>query len=282
MEIIKQLMHMKIDKFTEDFKGASRALFYDKKEEKLIHPGEFGTYRERIVVELLKSFLPKEYECGTGFIVNNCNEISTQCDIIIYSNYTPLFSDNENARFFTVETCAAVGEVKSILGKKDFKEALIKLSNIKKIRSHISQPYILKSQFSDYNPLINHSDQILTFLICERLDFGIDEIEEEINQIYHDENISPSNRHNMILSLDDGLFTHYEVIDSENVTIQYPVLAGNTLHSLRVYGEDKYNYIKLFMAHTYNAIIDTTILLPEMTIYMGASDNQKLIFQSKK
>lgn len=273
---------MKIDKFIEDFKGASRELFYDKEAESLIHPGEFGTYREKIVVELLRSFLPKGYDCGSGFIVNNCNEISTQCDIIIYNDYTPLFSDHANARFFTIETCAAVGEVKSVLSKKDLKEALIKLSNIKKLRSNISQPYILKSRFSDFRPPDNHSDQILTFLVCERFDFNIDKIEEEINQFYHDEDILPSNRYNMILSLDDGLFTYYEVIDSESVTIQYPVLAGVALNSLRVCGEDKYNYFKLFMAHTYNAVIDTTILLPEMTIYMGASDNQKLIFKPRE
>lgn len=280
MEIIKQLMHMKILKFIEDFKGASRELFYDKANEKLIHPGEFGTFREKVVMEFLRSFLPKEYEQGTGFIVNNNNEVSTQCDIVIYnSNYTPLFSDHVNARFFTIETCAAIVEVKSVLNKEDLKKALIKLSEIKKLRSNISQPSLIKSEFMDYDPLENHSDQISTLLICEKLDFNTDKIEEEITKMYVENKILPSNRHNMILSLEDGLFTYYKIIDSQSVTIQYPVLAGEALNALRVCGDDMYNYFKIFISHTYNSVIDVTILLPEMTIYMGASDKETLIYK---
>ena len=55
-EIFSKLIRGKIEQFESDFLNISRQVFVDK-DGKLIHPGEFGMYREKIVAEFLKPFL---------------------------------------------------------------------------------------------------------------------------------------------------------------------------------------------------------------------------------
>jgi hypothetical protein len=99
---------------------------------KLIHPGEFGIYREAICKRFLEFIIPKKLSIDNGFLINTNNEVSTQCDIVIYdSKHTPLVQSNELQRFFPIETVCAIGEVKSTLSKAQLKETLLKLSKVK-------------------------------------------------------------------------------------------------------------------------------------------------------
>ena len=81
--VFQELIYFKIDRFLFEYKNLSRSVFL-KEDGSLAHPGEFGMYRERIVSDLLKPFLPSRLAVGTGFIITHQNKQSTQCDLIIY------------------------------------------------------------------------------------------------------------------------------------------------------------------------------------------------------
>lgn len=57
-------------------------------------------YRERIVSDLLKPFLPSRLAVGTGFIITHQNKQSTQCDLIIYDKENTPVIENGDQRFF--------------------------------------------------------------------------------------------------------------------------------------------------------------------------------------
>lgn len=86
--------------------------------------GEEGRYKEIILREILRSFLPERYGICTGFVICKDDNITSQIDIIIYDK----FKANNNAEilkkgdFVVVESKSVVGiiEVKSSFGSKIF------------------------------------------------------------------------------------------------------------------------------------------------------------------
>lgn len=106
--------------------------------------GEEGRYKEIILKEILRSFLPERYGIGTGFVICNGDKVTSQIDIIIYDK----FKTNSNAEilkkgdFVIIESKSVVGliEVKSsfdsnIFNKKnsDGKNAIEKILDNKKL-----------------------------------------------------------------------------------------------------------------------------------------------------
>lgn len=83
-DIFNSLLEEKIMNYKNKFERHSRNLFTDKENDKLVHPGEFGTYREAITREFLKGFIPYSLDISTGFLINSENQLSTQIDIIIF------------------------------------------------------------------------------------------------------------------------------------------------------------------------------------------------------
>lgn len=280
METIDSLIRQNIDDFIKDFESASRRLYYNPEIKSFIHPGEFGTYREKICKRFLRPFVPNNYEISSGFLVNNSKEISTQCDIVIFDkDCTPLITDYNNNQFYTVETVAAIGEVKSILSKQDFKTAINKLAKCKKIRENIKEPSIFRQkQKLEYNPKNNHYDNIISFLICEKLDFDTSSLLGELSSLYESD-IEPVYRHNMILSFNDGLYTYYHKESEKSTTIQYPVLRDFKLKNFHVSDTDKYIPFKLFSSYLFFSLLSVTILFPDLIQYLGSFDSQILKYE---
>lgn len=115
-------------------------------------------------------------EIGSGFIITSTGKVSTQCDLIIYDkNNSPLIENNNKQRFFPIECVVGIGEVKSDLNKKQFKDALLKLKNNKQLRNEIPEQscYIFKhlKDNNNFNAKNNVFDEIITFLICNKFDF---------------------------------------------------------------------------------------------------------------
>lgn len=277
--IFNKLMEQRINIFKTNFIESSKELFF--KDGRLIHPGEYGIAREGVCESFIKEFLPAIYNIGTGFIINNKGEVSTQCDLVIYDNeYTPLLRDGFNKRFFTAETCVGIGEVKSVLSKSEFTEALKKLSEVSKMREmDINSGYIRRHYPKElnYNPIGNPYDRWVSFLICEKLNFNTDNIESEMEKIY--EGVEYCHRCNMILSLEDGLLTYYINSPEENgktVTIQYPL--GLATKPLFITDTNGYIPCKLFMSYLYNSITETTVLHPDLVKYIGDFEGQELRF----
>ena len=82
------------------------------------HWGEEGRYKEAILKNILRKFLPRNISVGTGFIVitNNQNKISKQIDIIIYDNSHPVLFSEGDFIITTIKNVKGIVEVKSSIG----------------------------------------------------------------------------------------------------------------------------------------------------------------------
>jgi hypothetical protein len=221
------LLDEKIKKFRNAYIDESRQLFV-KDDGGLIHPGEFGKYRENLVKELLLSITPERIGIDSGFVISSNGFISSQCDIVLYDkSVTPMLSNEYNQRFYPVESVCAVGEVKSVMSLSDFKLALVKLSQVKSMRDYIYHPiyaYQKKDEAWDgvYRPEEDEKDQMITFLICESFSFDLMENFSKILSCYNEANSSIvfCHRHNMILSIKDGLVAYFH--KSSGSIFQFP------------------------------------------------------------
>lgn len=201
-DIFRSIVEQKIDVFASTFGDDANRLF--KRDEKLIHPLEYGMYRECCAKELLEFVCDKSVAISDGFMISSENNVSTQCDIIMYMRDTMPIIDNGITNFFPVEVVKCIGEVKSTLDKSALKKALIKLANNKKM---------FTERKGGQNPRFGfeEKDEIVSFLICNNLNFDLetldfDDIYKEIEDVRY--------RHNMILSLQDGLLLYK--FDAEN------------------------------------------------------------------
>jgi hypothetical protein len=93
-----------------------------------------GNENESILREFLKNYIPKHYSIGQGFIFKNRNEISKQCDIILYDSsfFPPIFKKGDFVVLMP-EAVLSVIEVKAeIKTGKDF--LISAIENIKSAR----------------------------------------------------------------------------------------------------------------------------------------------------
>lgn len=189
--IFQTILNRKIDNFVSTFIEDSESIFFE--EDKLIHPGEYGKYRENALTELIDLITP--HKVSDGFVFTPSNNKSTQLDIVVYNKEeVPLLSTG-NAKFFTIESVLAIGEVKSTMSKASFEKALRKLALNKKLNEERKGTTTFKP--FDY---VEHNE-LTSFLVCKKLNFDFQKI--NLNEIY--EGIERKFWHNFILSLEDGL-----------------------------------------------------------------------------
>ena len=91
-DIFRNIIEQKIDVFASTFGNDANKLF--KKDSKLIHPLEYGMYRERCAKELLSFICDRSMAISDGFMISSENHVSTQCDIIMYQRDTMSIIDN--------------------------------------------------------------------------------------------------------------------------------------------------------------------------------------------
>lgn len=264
--IFNQLLEEEIEIFKNSFSNVSKGIF-TRDDEKLIHPGEFGMYRESIARKFMASFTPANLDIDQGFLINSNNEVSTQCDIVIYdSKYTPLLRNRELQRFFPIETVCSVGEVKSTMSFTDFKIALHKLAKTKKISEFVKNPSIIyRQQPGDFSPKESPNDLITTFLICQKFDFD----PKKISEVY-DASFEVRHRHNMILSIEDGLILYAHGTKDDLAMIHLPTIDGkNQLNwALQSPKDDNLKYFKVFCNYMFDASCFKTILFTQISDYM--------------
>ncbi len=270
-KIFNALLNEKIELFINSFQSTSRTVFFDEELKRLRHPGEFGIYREKVSHDFLKFIIPQKLSLGDGFIISSKDEVSTQCDIIMYDrSITPLMQSSEHQTFYPIETVVAVGEVKSVMSKQEFINAINKLAEIKKIKCNIEFPsiYYRKNNLGNVNPKELFYDNIFSFIICEKLDFSLENIETELDSMYS-KNIDYWNRHNVILSIEDGLL-HYN-IDQPNEKLSFwaPTFKGATTHRFtKKNGNKDYNHFRNFAMSLMNGTSFSTIFYPDLVHYM--------------
>lgn len=82
------------------------------------HPAEDGNYREIILRNIIKRFLPNNLSVGTGFVISNKDsqiKRTTQIDIIVYDNTYPLLFKEGDFIITTPENVKAIIEVKTTI-----------------------------------------------------------------------------------------------------------------------------------------------------------------------
>ena len=198
-KIFQQIFERYITQFVGLYSEDSTAIFKDE-QDKLIHPGEYGKYREESCKQLLRLLLGKEVSVSDGFVITSGDQISTQCDIIVYnSNVSPFIADGI-AKMFPAEEVRMIGEIKSTLSRQDFIDALRKMAeNKKKIIDGRNNTGVcqLGRKSETYNT-------VASFLICNKLDFVFDKLTYE--EIYS--GIDRKYWHNSILSVEDATLSY--------------------------------------------------------------------------
>lgn len=91
-----------------------------------------GNFREHLLRNVLKKYLPGKFEVATGFI-DGCKR---QCDILIYDghNYSPYFKE-EGLVVIPAKSLRAVIEVKTTLNTSTLKDGLSLLDEISRTRN---------------------------------------------------------------------------------------------------------------------------------------------------
>lgn len=277
--IFDSLVKEKIENFYNAYLKVSRQAFFS--DEKLIHAGEYGRYREKICSELLRFFVPNRISIGDGFVITIDDNVSSQCDLVLFDNLlTPQIQTNEMQTFYTIESVVGVIEVKSVLKLGDLRNALVKLAKVKDLRNRIDSPVIkLRApNLSDkrFDSKINPQDNIFTALICEKFDFDKTKMEDIINEIYPND-IPPHNKHNLILSLDDGLILYNlsECIELaskissplDKTLNSDPILNGHSLKCSYLWADEYRSHITNFLNYFTRTVQNITVMSPEIMLY---------------
>lgn len=190
------LLTREINSFIGTFAHDSNSLFKNEND-KLIHPSEYGMYRERCLRRLLQLVLSREYSVTDGFIITSHNNISTQCDILVNNAFTMPLTDRGLGNFYPVEDVCAIVEVKSDLTKRDLTNALQKLSVVKRLSDDRKGVITSKTHFLNQK-------YIPSFLVCNKIKCDIEAL--NYSEIYKD--IDRRYWHNAILSLEDGIILY--------------------------------------------------------------------------
>ena len=99
------------------------------------HWGEEGRFKEAVLKNILRQFLPKNLSVGTGFILkaNGQNDVenvlSSQLDIIVYDNTLPVLFSEGDFIITTLTNVRAIIEVKSRITHNTFRQVVEQFDN---------------------------------------------------------------------------------------------------------------------------------------------------------
>ena len=286
--IFMQIFDRQIAQFTGLFSEDSSVIFKDEKK-KLIHPGEYGKYREESCKSLLRTVLNRSVNISDGFIITSDDRITTQCDIIVYNaNISPLIADGL-ARMFPAEEVRMIGEVKSSLNQQDFIDALRKMATNKRT--------ILEGRCGLFSKPEGRTAEtyntIISFLVCNKLSFKYDELTNE--KIYKE--IDRKYWHNAILSVEDVAIdyifeytdlsekTKKKLIEEKNINIDYVAAYGyprtffqtesqteiinHRSNHIHIQTNNKYAHIRRFFVTLSSCCSDVWVYTHDPITYLG-------------
>lgn len=267
--VFQALSKQKVETFRSAFSALANEVFYDEVAGRLRHSAEFGAYRERICADFLRLYLPSYLRVGSGFLINGYNDVSTQCDLLIYDpEHTPLVEDASSHRFFPVETVAAIGEVKSTLSKQGLRDALIKLSASKAMRKIEQRTPVRRAIGISQKEIGHHWDNVVSFLVCQKFDFNTQDITSEISKFYDEASTPLRDRHNLVLSIEDGVLCYRNHLLARNVAWMYPYNNEQRMKNRFISpGENGRNHFGIFTSYMFMLCVNATIYLPELRVY---------------
>lgn len=161
------------------------------------HHGEDGSYREAILRNVIKRFLPNNISIGTGFVVTKKGsnfKRTTQIDIILYDNTYPLLFKEGDFIITTPKNVKAIIEVKTTIRNTDLTSIIKKAKNNYEI--------IVNGNKKIFNGIFafNYEDSIV---LSQTIDTALKNSDGKINHIslgdkifikyWHNENCSKIN-----------------------------------------------------------------------------------------
>ena len=98
------------------------------------HKGERGEYRERIVQEFLRPYLPECYGLGRGEVFSANGESSRQIDIVIYDAiFSSVLMKDEKSQLFPCESVFGSIEVKTELTGETLEQGVENIVSLKRL-----------------------------------------------------------------------------------------------------------------------------------------------------
>lgn len=96
------------------------------------HNGIRGTCREEDLIKVIRDCIPECYGMNAGQIFSQDDKISKQIDVVIFDNiFSNYFKKDSSAFLFPCESVYGSIEVKTMLDKKSFEDAI---ENVKSVR----------------------------------------------------------------------------------------------------------------------------------------------------
>ncbi len=223
----------------------------------------------------------------TGFVVTSDKKISTQCDLVIYdTGVAPTLENAFRKRFYPVEVVCAVGEVKSVLDRRELRESLEKLVQVKKLKQSMQSPEFLRASRDKapvFRPDDDELDQMMTFIVCERFDFPLEKLPAVLRGYSLGDGRTPALRHNFILSLEDGLLSYVQP-KYDNILCQFPIRSTEVEDSetgdvIRIEGRKTKNrfiqcassdeHLRIFVSMLHSALCKLSVFIPDMARYLS-------------
>ena len=98
----------------------------------------------------VEQILPSGVAVGTGCVIDTLGSTSRQMDVILYErDICPVFrvnADDPKAAYYPCEGVIAVGEIKSVIGKKELEDSFAKISSVKALKRNYEHP-----KYPDHN-----------------------------------------------------------------------------------------------------------------------------------
>ena len=92
----------------------------------------------------LEQILPNGVAVGTGCVIDTYGNTSKQMDVVLYErDICPVFRlnlDDPKSTYYPCEGVIAVGEIKSVIGKKELEDSFEKISSVKNLKRNYEYP----------------------------------------------------------------------------------------------------------------------------------------------
>jgi hypothetical protein len=171
----------------------------------ITHPGAKGSAREKTLIrELLRKYLPARFGLTRGEIVSSNDEVSAECDAIIYDALeSPALYTNEDYQIVPVEAVYAVIEVKSHLDSDELEKTF---KNFQKIKRFPKKAFIpvqpeLKRRFNCFGKVSDYFP-VAGFLFAYRSSTSLDTLATRLRDLQKD--TLPDHRIELVCALDSG------------------------------------------------------------------------------
>ncbi len=252
-------------------RNSSKKIISELEDSKLFdNSGDIGKFREELIEQLLRPFLPDCYGLGTGEIFSIDGNSSKQIDIVIYDAvFSNVLFKNKSNQLFPCESVYGEIEIKTYLSSNELIRSLDNIESMKLLKRE-------DSTMLDITPLKDFKIKIGGGLGYDNtkcnpylgIIFGYDGLEANsiINILNNelqsrDKDLLPDfifcfKKHYMILKVKDdntvanlgGKFDKYSIIYTKEDTIPMMFITINTcLNSIRLKAPDYNKYwINLF------------------------------------